>query len=52
MIIMEQKYQDMLDEVKAHVFSNILDHQQAREQERESGIIHQSHCFSQKPPWE
>ena len=49
---MEQKYQDMLDEVMTHVWSTIFDEQQSREQERDSGIIHQSHCFSQKPPWE
>lgn len=48
---MEQKYQNMLDEVMTHIWSNIFHEQHAREQERESGIIHKPHCFSQKPPW-
>ncbi len=49
---MEEKYQKMLDEVKAHIFSNLLKEDSDRWKERNAGIIHNTTCFSQPPPWE
>lgn len=41
-----------LGEIKTEIFQEILDAQKAVAEEYKAGIIHQSQCFSQIPPWE
>lgn len=40
-----------LGEIITEIFQEILDAQKSRAEEYKAGIIHQSHCFSQTPPW-
>lgn len=41
-----------LGEIKTEIFQEILDAQKSRAEEYKTGIIHQSQCFTQTPPWE
>ncbi len=38
--------------IKSNIFREILDAEKARVEEYKIGIVHQSKCFSQPPPWE
>lgn len=48
------KYESELQlaKIKSEIFGEIFDAKKARVDENKVGIVHQSECFSQTPPWE